>query len=779
MDVESLPILADNTVQYGTITGVPWYAVQNRKYDHRSEEGRPPVMNKEMFLYAIVLIEGTLHGRKEPSKTDMNSLEAIRTYYSPSRRRARRVVATLWLVVALIENPQSIACSIVISRSIEAACFLYLGLDIFTRSKILGFRETIATNRLVFLILTMLALLVQFVAEWQGITTFRGLRMLRPFVLINTSHTLAKATNVVAKTVLRVLPVSVLLLLTIGLFALLAMTMFLGTGEEIEQFGTLSSSVYSMLVLSTTANNPDVWMEAYNNNQVYAIFFILFTFITVYVITNVILATVYNEWKDLLMKETVSSVNRRRFTLNAAFDVLCQAFCGTDGQSSNLSFEAMREVFRGCGLKGKAIPALFLLMDKTRTGHINREEFRSLFDLMALNISVIEPAELPNRAKLYPKLRKMVQSNVFLNISDFIIGISAFFIIGELVVEGKFRQSSMSRALDVGFLLFSFIEIGLRVFVGGLNNPRDIWLKFDSLIVLTMCVTEIIAVTIDKSLYRTAIILRVIRLIRPMSMLNEFRVVTRTLLSIIPRIGTVAAILMTGFYCYTMLGIALFEGEIVKNDPRLVDTTYGQSHYWLLNFDNFFNGIVTLYCVMLTNNWFVIMDAYIAVSGRWAVVYFTIWIMFTMQVALNVLIGFVVDTYQYEAEQSKNFVTFEVIMSALGVPRTIRRIRKDRTPEEAVRLREEMEKSGENILSISLQTYITGDGWLRELFMKDVLKVLDPDDWQRPTTEDSVRRTNSDEGLTIPPWRRSSDGLFDDGNEGQMLDTNMRKVRSD
>ncbi|KNC80568.1 hypothetical protein, variant [Sphaeroforma arctica JP610] len=410
---------------------------------------------------------------------------------------------------------------------------------------------------------------------------------------------------------------------------------------------------------------------------------------------------------------------------------MCGSFSKNPSSASlTLTFEEMREVFRACGLKGKSIPALFLLMDKSHSGHITASEFLSLFDLLALNLEVVQSEQATPMAKRYPHLRKMVHAGWFLILTDIVIFCSAFIIIRELIVEGKFQQSTFSRFLDISFLTFSMIEVGLRLLIGGLHTPRDVWLKFDSVVVVTMCLAELFMVFEQISFVRLTIILRVMRLVRPMSMLPEFRVVTRTLASIVPRIGVVAAILMTAFYVYGQLGMFLYHGTIVKDDPRLEGSDFAKNNYWLLNFDDFYNTLVTLYCVMLTNNWFVIMNAYATVTSEWATVYFTVWVLFTMQVALNLLIGFVVDTYQYENERVKNSPTFEVFMTKEGSPSHIRRVYEERTSEEVKKLEAEMEENGESYFSISLKSFMTGDDWLRDMFMRDVFQVLDPDDWE-------------------------------------------------
>lgn len=46
------------------------------------------------------------------------------------------------------------------------------------------------------------------------------------------------------------------------------------------------------------------------------------------------------------------------------------------------------------------------------------------------------------------------------------------------------------------------------------------------------------------------------------------------------------------------------------------------NRYYLNNFDNIFSSFVTLFVLMVVNNWFVIMNGFVAVTNEWARVYF-------------------------------------------------------------------------------------------------------------------------------------------------------------
>lgn len=52
-----------------------------------------------------------------------------------------------------------------------------------------------------------------------------------------------------------------------------------------------------MFVLVTTVNNPDVWMPLYNQNRLYFILFAVYATFVIFIIMNLLLATVFKHYK--------------------------------------------------------------------------------------------------------------------------------------------------------------------------------------------------------------------------------------------------------------------------------------------------------------------------------------------------------------------------------------------------------------------------------------------------------------------------------------------------
>ncbi|KAK7845064.1 two pore calcium channel protein 1a, partial [Quercus suber] len=78
----------------------------------------------------------------------------------------------------------------------------------------------------------------------------------------------------------------------------LAYVMFEDTQQGKIVFTSYGTTLYQMFVLFTTSNNPDVWIPAYKASRWFCLFFVLYVLLGVYFVTNLILAVVYDSFKD-------------------------------------------------------------------------------------------------------------------------------------------------------------------------------------------------------------------------------------------------------------------------------------------------------------------------------------------------------------------------------------------------------------------------------------------------------------------------------------------------
>merc|ERR1719247_3155789 len=102
-------------------------------------------------------------------------------------------------------------------------------------------------------------------------------------------------------------------------------------------------------------------------------------------------------------------------------------------------------------------------------------------------------------------------------------------------------------------------------------------------------------------------------------------------------------VLLYVMFTFSVLGMQLF-GGVINTDPKspysapLADTDYAQADYFANNFNDMPSGMVTLFELLVVNNWFVIVDGFSAASGNIvSPLFFVVWYVFGVLVCMNIV----------------------------------------------------------------------------------------------------------------------------------------------
>ena len=191
---------------------------------------------------------------------------------------------------------------------------------------------------------------------------------------------------------------------------------------------------------------------------------------------------------------------------------------------------------------------------------------------------------------------------------------------------------------------------------------RSTWRRVDLVLCILMFVAQVLCTSIDwiySSSSRFLLIPRIFIILRLFINFRMTRVVIQSLHRILGPTCRYLAVLGCLYFFYGVLGVCWFQGLISPQDPRLLDTPYGLSGYWANNFDSFGSALIVLFEVMLINNFFITMDAYVLVTTVWTRLYFISFICISVYIYLNLFTGFILEGFlrSYEAISSKK--TFE------------------------------------------------------------------------------------------------------------------------
>lgn len=153
---------------------------------------------------------------------------------------------------------------------------------------------------------------------------YRSSRIIRPFFLFYKSRDLKKLARSILRGIPSLFEVGALIVLFLLLFSFAAYYLFnesewLGVNPSFETF---QESVYSLMVLQTTANFPDVMMPSYDKSEWTAVFFFIYNVLGIYFLMALVLAVIYNNYSDHILRDVERIKLVRERAINATFKVL-------------------------------------------------------------------------------------------------------------------------------------------------------------------------------------------------------------------------------------------------------------------------------------------------------------------------------------------------------------------------------------------------------------------------------------------------------------------------
>ncbi|KAI7741461.1 hypothetical protein M8C21_008541 [Ambrosia artemisiifolia] len=117
--------------------------------------------------------------------------------------------------------------------------------------------------------------------------------------------------------------------------------------------------------------------------------------------------------------------------------------------------------------------------------------------------------------------------------------------------------------------------------------------------------------------------------------------------SLMPYLGTIFCVMC--IYC--TLGIQVFGGIVNAGNPDLQATDLANNDYLLFNFNDYPNGMVTLFNLLVMGNWQIWMQDYATLTGTsWTYAYFISFYLITILLLLNLIVAFVLEAFFFEPE---------------------------------------------------------------------------------------------------------------------------------
>uniref|UniRef100_A0A8C5L107 Two pore channel protein 2 n=1 Tax=Jaculus jaculus TaxID=51337 RepID=A0A8C5L107_JACJA len=649
---------------------------------------------------AVVFIEDAIQYRSIYHRMDASSMWLYRLYYSRACQRALGFAIFLILALAFLETPSSFTrtsdvryrsppwqppCGL--TESLEALCLLVFLADVSVKCYLVG-RAQFQKN--LWLLAYLVVLIVSFV-DWSVSLSLscqeplRVRRLLRPFFLLQNSSMMKKTLKCIQWSLPQMASVGLLLTLHLCVFTMFGMLLFtVGEKDEVQDkerlayFRNLPEALTSLLVLLTTANNPDVMIPAYSKNRAYAIFFIVFTLIGSLFLMNLLTAIIYNQFRGYLMKSLQTSLLRRRLGTRAAYEVLSFVArqAGDTPEAVGVKPQDLLQVLQKAELGSSHRQAIMEKVHAYDGRPLLAVEFQKLFD--EVDKSVIR--EHPPRPQY---------QSPFLQTAQFLFSHSYFEYLGNLVALGNLvticvflvldadllprdRDDFVLGILNYVFILYYLLELLLKVFAlgprGYLSYPSNV---FDGLLTIVLLVLEISTLAVYRfphpgwkpemlgllslwDMTRLVNMFIVFRFLRIIPNMKPTAMVASTIVVLVQNLRAFGGILLVVYYVFAIVGISLFQGTIVAPpgnsslgpaNSSAPCGSFEQLEYWANNFDDFAAALITLWNVMVVNNWQVFLDAYRRHAGPWSKVYFVLWWLVSSVIWVNLFLALLLENF--------------------------------------------------------------------------------------------------------------------------------------
>ncbi|KAA8585692.1 hypothetical protein FQN60_004386 [Etheostoma spectabile] len=598
---------------------------------------------------AVVFIEDAIQYRSINHRVDARSLRLYRWYYSRICQWGLGLTIAVVLLLAFVERPSSLSVSsdpryrsppweppCGFTESIEMVCLVIFSLDLAVKSYLIGWEELRKNKWLIGYTVVISVSTIDWVLSVSMVCDekLRVRRLLRPFFLLQNSSLMKKT----LKCIKRTLP-------------------------EIAR--SLPNSLTSLLVLLTTANNPDVMIPAYSLHRAYSIFFVTFSVIGTYCLMNLLTAIIYNQFRGYLLMSVQTSIIRRRLGIRAAFQVLsCR---GTQrAVEEHVQVDVVLKVMSRVQMKSYYRAAITTETQQyADVGYMDRGQFTKIFDALDKE-HVKEHPPLPQYNSPLLQRCQVIFSHYYLTI------------LGNAVALANVICVCI---INLCFILYYLFEMCVKIFAFGwrgyLSYRNNI---FDGFLTILLLITIYVTYRLpysqwDPSSHGVMSLWEMLRLINMLIVFRFLRIipdiklmalVASTLLDLVKNLRAFAGILMVVYYVFAVFGIWLFEGAIKPPPEMSVPSnssmgnitssmecgTYEQLGYWPNNFDDFAASLILLYDVMVVNNWQAFMDAYSRYTTEWSKIYFVCWWLTSSVMWVNLFVALILENFIYKWDRS-------------------------------------------------------------------------------------------------------------------------------
>jgi hypothetical protein len=503
----------------------------------------------------------------------------------------------------------------------------------------------------------------------------------RPLLFLGCTKSLRVTVREICRAIPSFIDVIITLFVCLFLFTAIGMVLFVDTPEGYLVFSSWRVAISQMWVLFTTNNSPNVFLPAYSSNRLYFFYFLAYLVFMIYVLGNVLLAKVYDAYKVMLKDDLQNFQEHQRTSIKNAFHHLAKGrshitadtwgdffveFC--DPAIGGVQVEDSNDT-KYNQWRANLILSMFHGIDLDKVKGLSLEQFTTIMEVF-LDRAVFIPKRRP------PSTKSTATSDFHLGMIKFytegftVGGVKIMYdqVIDFTIVPGTMVSlwesyvythphappiiHTSSYWIIFVFSVFYTFSISFKISELGFErfwNRKTIQHRFDFFNVYGLIIMELLYMSIlrNRAMEKFILLLslaRVLRLCRYIKPLQHLFLVLKRLL---PTYVSICRLLMILFFVFTSIGQFAFGGLIYNTNPKLAGSGFAQSSYWTMNFNDCCSGLVSLFVMMIMNDWTTLSEGYAAATGTlWAVAFYIGFFVICNLIVLNILIALILECFE-------------------------------------------------------------------------------------------------------------------------------------
>lgn len=147
--------------------------------------------------------------------------------------------------------------------------------------------------------------------------------------------------------------------------------------------------------------------------------------------------------------------------------------------------------------------------------------------------------------------------------------------------------------------------------------------------------------------FEVIVFIRMIKLLTLLYEVKTMRVIFETMKNLLGPLNNLIVVMMTIFYVFAQFGMIIFGGDIREDSTEIIHDSSIPDNYYLMNFNDLMSSLITLFVLIVVNNWYVIVAMCVDIKGGNNLVryFFVIFYYFGVIIGLNIIIAFAIDMY--------------------------------------------------------------------------------------------------------------------------------------